>query len=229
MAKPRCAATDGRDAEATGAPRAGWRGSVLDASLRLLHPFMPFVTEEIWQALPHEGELLAHRGLAARQDARGSTPRPSSRWRSSRSWWWRCATCGSRSDLPPGKRVPVVVRGERAARPRPARSRTRSSRWPGSDAHARARRLAAAGRRLGGRARRRDLPAARRADRPRRGASAARRARRTSCSADLEGTKKKLATRTSSPRPRPEVVEKERQRLPGSRRRSRSCSARRRA
>jgi len=30
----------------------------LDNSLRLLHPFMPFVTEEIWQNLPHEGESL---------------------------------------------------------------------------------------------------------------------------------------------------------------------------
>ena len=26
--------------------------------MRLLHPFMPFVTEEIWQQLPHEGESI---------------------------------------------------------------------------------------------------------------------------------------------------------------------------
>ncbi|MBC1234592.1 valine--tRNA ligase [Listeria booriae] len=28
---------------------------VLDNTMRLLHPFMPFVTEEIWQNLPHDG------------------------------------------------------------------------------------------------------------------------------------------------------------------------------
>ncbi|MGE8000686.1 valine--tRNA ligase [Lysinibacillus sp. NPDC093190] len=31
---------------------------VLDQTMRLLHPFMPFITEEIWQHLPHEGESI---------------------------------------------------------------------------------------------------------------------------------------------------------------------------
>ena len=31
---------------------------VLDQTMRLLHPFMPFITEEIWQNLPHNGESI---------------------------------------------------------------------------------------------------------------------------------------------------------------------------
>lgn len=31
---------------------------VMSNVLKLLHPFMPFVTEEIWQSLPHEGESI---------------------------------------------------------------------------------------------------------------------------------------------------------------------------
>ncbi len=32
--------------------------TVLQDALKLLHPFMPFLTEEIWQSMPHEGESL---------------------------------------------------------------------------------------------------------------------------------------------------------------------------
>ena len=38
---------------------------VLRSALELLHPFMPFITEEIWQKLPHEGETIV---LAAYPD-----------------------------------------------------------------------------------------------------------------------------------------------------------------
>ncbi len=33
----------------------GW---VMSNTLKLLHPFMPFITEEIWQTLPHDGESI---------------------------------------------------------------------------------------------------------------------------------------------------------------------------
>ena len=31
---------------------------VMSETLKLLHPFMPFITEEIWQTLPHDGETI---------------------------------------------------------------------------------------------------------------------------------------------------------------------------
>lgn len=31
---------------------------VLDQTMRMLHPYMPFITEEIWQALPHQGDSI---------------------------------------------------------------------------------------------------------------------------------------------------------------------------
>jgi valyl-tRNA synthetase len=31
---------------------------ILERSLRLLHPLMPYITEELWQRLPHEGETV---------------------------------------------------------------------------------------------------------------------------------------------------------------------------
>ncbi len=42
---------------------------VLSNALKLLHPFMPFITEEIWQTLPHDGESIMIADYPAYTDA----------------------------------------------------------------------------------------------------------------------------------------------------------------
>ncbi|WP_396200878.1 MULTISPECIES: valine--tRNA ligase [unclassified Exiguobacterium] len=39
----------------------------LDRIMRLMHPFMPFITEEIWQHLPHEGETITRAAWPTRE------------------------------------------------------------------------------------------------------------------------------------------------------------------
>ena len=41
------------------ANHAAFMTQILETSMRVLHPFMPFVSEEIWEKLPHKGETLA--------------------------------------------------------------------------------------------------------------------------------------------------------------------------
>jgi len=43
---------------------------VLDYSLRMLHPFMPFITEEIWQRIPHEGDSIMVQPFPVARDSR---------------------------------------------------------------------------------------------------------------------------------------------------------------
>ena len=46
--------------------------AVLEATLRLLHPFMPFITEEIWRRLPPQSGGARRQGLGARAQRAGA-------------------------------------------------------------------------------------------------------------------------------------------------------------
>ncbi len=115
MAKPRWALADKGDAltpqERVDLKTARWVAwKVLDGILRLLHPFMPFVSEELWQAIPHDGESLA---LAS--------------WPKAKKAWFDATAerevgflqdvvvavrnLRAEQKIAPGKSVPVVVRG----------------------------------------------------------------------------------------------------------------------
>ncbi len=54
MVKPRLYGTDEDDKYTAQSVLV----TVLRSMLQLLHPFMPFLTEELWQALPHQGETI---------------------------------------------------------------------------------------------------------------------------------------------------------------------------
>ena len=118
MAKPRYALAE-RDGELSPQERVDLRTArwtswkVLDGILRLLHPFMPFVSEELWQSLPHDGETLA---LAA--------------WPKAKKAWFDAGVekevrflqdvvvavrnLRAENKIAPGRAVPVVVRGSEA-------------------------------------------------------------------------------------------------------------------
>jgi valyl-tRNA synthetase len=42
----------------------------IDCALKMLHPFMPFITEEIWQKLPHDGESIMVQPFPAARECR---------------------------------------------------------------------------------------------------------------------------------------------------------------
>ncbi len=107
MAKPRWA----EDADPTDRRTARWVAwKVFDGILRLLHPFMPYVTEELWQALPHDGDCLA-----------------TASWPKSKKSWFDAGVerdivflqeivvsvrnMRVEAGLQPGRKVSVVVRG----------------------------------------------------------------------------------------------------------------------
>jgi valyl-tRNA synthetase len=114
MVKPRLYGDAG---EASRAAARATLVEVLDGSLRLLHPMMPFVTEAIWQRLPRaEGDG------AALMLATWPTPRPERedadaerRMSSLQELVSAVRNLRAEYDVPPGRRVPLRVTGEPAA------------------------------------------------------------------------------------------------------------------
>ncbi len=90
---------------------AGW---VLDQILVLLHPFMPFITEELWHAMgPRDHDLIVSQWPMA--DARALDPEASKEV----DWLIRLVqeirTARNELNVPPGARLPLHVRDANAA------------------------------------------------------------------------------------------------------------------
>jgi valyl-tRNA synthetase len=68
---------------------------VLGESMKLVHPIMPYVTEEIWSILPMTKGLLLENRYPSATDA-ASIPKRRHACSSCATWWSPCATCAPR-------------------------------------------------------------------------------------------------------------------------------------
>jgi valyl-tRNA synthetase len=90
---------------------------VLEQSLRLLHPIMPFITEEIWQRLPHEGESIM-RAPWPRVDGGLRWPEAVEAMSTLMEITREVRNIRSNYNIPPGKRLPLALRTASAAQDR---------------------------------------------------------------------------------------------------------------
>jgi valyl-tRNA synthetase len=82
---------------------------VLEQSLRLLHPIMPFITEEIWQRLPHEGESIM-RASWPRADGSRHWPEAVEAMTTLMDITREVRNIRSNCNIPPAKRLPLTLR-----------------------------------------------------------------------------------------------------------------------
>ena len=81
---------------------------VLDTSLRLLHPFMPFITEEIWQNLPgSEGSIMVAEFPRSRENE--IYPREEARMELIMQVIGAIRNLRSEMGIPPGKKAEVIL------------------------------------------------------------------------------------------------------------------------
>ena len=94
--------------------------TVLEQALRLLHPFMPYITEELWQRLPGASEKMLHPAyagaaptimLAAYPEGVASLIDEAAEWEMQAiiELISRVRNIRSEMNIKPGERVPVVV------------------------------------------------------------------------------------------------------------------------
>jgi valyl-tRNA synthetase len=91
---------------------------VLETTLRLLHPFMPFITEEVWQRLPKGGRAPASVMIAKYPRPRGRDVDPAAEADMQLLMAVVTAVRNVRSEMqiPPGRTLQVIVRPPAAAR-----------------------------------------------------------------------------------------------------------------
>ncbi len=83
---------------------------LLDGVMRLLHPFMPFISEEIWQQLPHRNEkaLLVASWPQPREEF--VFPEEAAEMATLQEVARAIRNLRSQIKLPPGKKAPILVR-----------------------------------------------------------------------------------------------------------------------
>ena len=86
----------------------------LEVFLRLLHPFMPFISEEIWQSMPHKGETIVTQPYPVPQ-AHWHEPTAEDIFRLFEQTVGLIRTGRALLNYPPGHEIPVFVAHEEPA------------------------------------------------------------------------------------------------------------------
>ncbi|TKB71401.1 MAG: valine--tRNA ligase [Nitrospira sp.] len=86
----------------------------LEVFLRLLHPFMPFISEEIWQTLPHKGETIVTQSYPVPQ-AHWHEPTAENTFRLFEQTVGLVRTARALLNYPPGQEISIFVAHEELA------------------------------------------------------------------------------------------------------------------
>jgi valyl-tRNA synthetase len=80
----------------------------LESTMRLLHPFMPFITEEIWQTIPHQGDSIVLRNYPV-SDQSWSSPDTERQFALLEQTVGLIRTGRVLLNYPPGQQIPFFV------------------------------------------------------------------------------------------------------------------------